>query len=237
MKVVQKEKKTECSRLFRFRVPCEQRLHFRCVSSRVKSSLTTFRTPAVTQRKCSLRSQGRFGGIGSRSFTFAFAAPEECIVKNQKILLNVRFFFSLKLSEDNSVRVSDVGISKEATEITGTIAGSPVYIAPEVFQSELYDIKADIYSLGIILWEVWYGEQAFSKILTCQPQQFFSFVAGGGRPKPLEGYSKPPWEALMKQCWEANPQNRPTAEECLKIISGLGGRSLRNAPLPINAVK
>ena len=142
----------------------------------------------------------------------------------------------MKLSEDNSVRVSDVGMSKEATDITGTITGSTVYIAPEVFLFKLYDSKADIYSLGIILWEVWYGEQAFSESLKLKPKQF-SFVASGERPKPLEGYSKPLWEVLMKQCWDANPQNRPTAKECLKMISGLGGRSLRNAPLPIDAVK
>jgi len=145
------------------------------------------------------------------------------IVKSQKILLNVRVFFSLKLSAKNVVKISDVGISKEAVDITGTIAGSPAYIAPEVFKSELYNSKADIYSLGIILWEVWYGEQAFSKILNLQQQQFFGCVARGERPKPLEGYSKPLWKELMEECWAANPQERPTAEQCLERISRLGG--------------
>jgi len=42
------------------------------------------------------------------------------------------------------VKVTDVGISKEAKDITGTIAGSPVYMAPEVFRAEVYDKKADI---------------------------------------------------------------------------------------------
>ena len=146
---------------------------------------------------------------------------EEGMVKNQKILLYVRFFFSLKLSEKNSVRVSDVGISKEAAEITGTIAGSTVYIAPEVFQSQLYDSTADIYSLGIILWEVWYGEQAFARIGKITREVLYSLVKDGVRPEPLQGYKQPPWEELMMECWKANPLKRPSVKQCFEKLSGL----------------
>lgn len=162
---------------------------------------------------------------------------EEEIVENKIILLNVRFFFSLKLSEKHSVRVSDVGISKEAVEITGTIAGSPVYIAPEVFQSQLYDSKADIYSLGIILWEVWYGEQAFARIGEVTLQHFFGLVQNGARPESLQEYGQPPWEELMRQCWEANPQERPSAEFCLKEFSRFVKQLHPYAPRAIKSAK
>ena len=158
-------------------------------------------------------------------------------MKSQKILLYVRFFFSLKLSEKNSVRVSDVGISKEAVGITGTIAGSPAYIAPEVFQSQLYNSKADIYSLGIILWEVWYGEQAFARIGKITLKEFFGLVESGARPEPLQGYRQPPWEELMRQCWEANPQKRPSAKLCFEEFSRFVELSYRNALQAINAAK
>lgn len=162
---------------------------------------------------------------------------EEEIVENKIILLYVRFFFSLKLSEKHSVRVSDVGISKEAVEITGTIAGSPVYIAPEVFQSQLYDSKADIYSLGIILWEVWYGEQAFARIGEVTLQQFFGLVQNGARPETLQEYGQPPWEELMRQCWEANPQKRPSAKFCLDQFSGFVEQLYQYAPRAIKSAK
>ena len=143
------------------------------------------------------------------------------IVKSQKILLNVGVFFSLKLSAENVVRISDVGISKEAVEITGTIAGSPAYIAPEVLKSELYNSKADIYSLGIILWEVWYGEQAFARIGKITRDVLYSLVKDGVRPEPLQGYEPPPWEGLMMECWKANPLKRPSAKRCFEKLSGL----------------
>lgn len=108
--------------------------------------------------------------------------------------------------------------------MTGTIAGTPVYIAPEVFQSDLYNSKADIYSLGIILWEVWYGEQAFAKINITSLKQFFGMVENGLRPQPLKGCSEPPkcWQDLMSQCWNETPEKRPSATECLEKISRLG---------------
>ena len=60
------------------------------------------------------------------------------------------------------MRIGDVGVSKEASKITGTVMGSFLYMAPEVFHSKLYDYKADIYSFGIILWEMWFGRRRYS---------------------------------------------------------------------------
>ena len=62
------------------------------------------------------------------------------------------------------MKITDVDVSKPAIDITGTLAGTAVYIAPEVFHSLKYDCKEDIYSLGIILWEMWYGKQAFADV-------------------------------------------------------------------------
>ena len=54
------------------------------------------------------------------------------------------------MSEDNTVKIADVGLAKAETDITGTFKGTPVYMAPEVFHSQVYDSKADIYSLALL---------------------------------------------------------------------------------------
>ena len=130
--------------------------------------------------------------------------------------------FTFKLSEENSVKITDVGISKDAKDITGTLAGTPVYIAPEVFHSKLYDSKADIYSFGIMLWEMWYGRQAFEEFKGTMAQ-FFSKVDEGYRPKEVKGEKMPPpiWEQLMNRCWLRNPDKRPSAEICNQEIATL----------------
>lgn len=130
--------------------------------------------------------------------------------------------FLLKLSDDNSVKITDVGVSKEATDITGTLAGTPVYIAPEVFHSEVYDSKADIYSFGLILWEMWFGQQAFADD-NVPITAFFALVDNGHRPKDVKGSMAPPplWKELMEKCWSGNPEERPSAKSCYEQITKL----------------
>ena len=125
----------------------------------------------------------------------------------------------MKLSEENVVKVTDVGESKEAVYITGTFAGSPAYMAPEVLKSQVYNSKADIYSLGIMLWELWYGERAFSRSVSLA--DFFTMVDNGGRPEHVEGCREPTqaWENLMKECWQKNYRDRPLANECHQRIT------------------
>ena len=134
---------------------------------------------------------------------------------------NVYLIFP-QLSQENIVKVADVGVSKEAKAITGTLAGTPVYLAPEVVKSRLYDYKADIYSFGIMLWEMWYGNRALLDV-GGNVYEFFEKVVGGARPTHVEGLKKPPagLHDLMQRCWDEKPDNRPDARECYEKLTKL----------------
>jgi len=79
----------------------------------------------------------------------------------------------------------------------------------------VYDSKADIYSFGLMLWEMWYGQQAFAEFKGPMAL-FFSRVDEGYRPKDVEASNKPPaqWKKLMSRCWDRNPEQRPSADVC-----------------------
>ena len=102
------------------------------------------------------------------------------------------------------------------------MAGTPLYLAPEVIKSRLYDYKADIYSFGIMLWEMWYGIRALLDV-GGNVQEFFEKVGEGGRPKHVRGSKKPPpcWHELMQRCWDEKPDNRPDASECYEKLAEL----------------
>ena len=102
------------------------------------------------------------------------------------------------------------------------MAGTPLYLAPEVIKSRLYDYKADIYSFGIMLWEMWYGDRALLDVIG-NMQEFFEKVGEGVRPTHVRGSKKPPagLRDLMQRCWDEKPDNRPDASECYEKLTKL----------------
>jgi eukaryotic-like serine/threonine-protein kinase len=75
---------------------------------------------------------------------------------------------NILLSSDGTVKVTDFGIAKalsgaDATLTTpGTVVGTAAYVAPEQLQDSEVDARADIYALGIVLYECLTGSPAFS---------------------------------------------------------------------------
>jgi serine/threonine-protein kinase len=66
---------------------------------------------------------------------------------------------NILLTRNGAVKVSDFGVAKaigDATELTrsGTVLGSPAYMAPEQIQGQGIDTRADIFSLGVVLYEM-----------------------------------------------------------------------------------
>jgi eukaryotic-like serine/threonine-protein kinase len=66
---------------------------------------------------------------------------------------------NLMVTSDGRIKVSDFGVAKSLGEDTGltrtgTVVGSPAYMSPEQIRGEKVDGRADLFSLGVILYEL-----------------------------------------------------------------------------------
>ena len=69
---------------------------------------------------------------------------------------------NILIGEDNKIKLCDFGWAKELSlENRSTFCGTVEYMAPEIVGSENYDYGVDIWSLGILLYELLYGHSPF----------------------------------------------------------------------------
>ncbi|PFX33633.1 Serine/threonine-protein kinase ULK2 [Stylophora pistillata] len=121
----------------------------------------------------------------------------------------------------------DKAEEEEAKMLTDTLKGTKAYLAPEVILNKEYDNKADIYSFGIMLWEMWYGERAF-----LEEGHALDKVVKGATPSHVQDDMRPStgWQNLMQRCWDGKPNNRPDAAECHKVLTRLSQKVYPPSP-------
>src|SRR5688572_2670019 len=70
---------------------------------------------------------------------------------------------NVMVDEQGDVRITDFGIAALAEEVSGreAMSGTPAYMSPEQLEGNELTVKSDIYSLGLVLYEVFTGKKAF----------------------------------------------------------------------------
>lgn len=121
---------------------------------------------------------------------------------------------NILLDENLKPLVSDFGLSRfysdEASKSKTGCVGTISYMAPEVMTDTKYDIKADVYSFGILMYEIitdsipYQNEKPFTLMNKIKYENL--------RPQ-FNVQLKESLQLLIEQCWSSDPKDRPTFDE------------------------
>jgi serine/threonine-protein kinase len=137
------------------------------------------------------------------------------------------------LSDDGRIKVTDFGLARElsANTDTGSLVGTVAYLAPEVIRRGKAETPSDIYSFGIMLFEMLTGQQPFRGDDAIQ----IAFMHTSERvasAKTLNPRADDSLDQLMLWCTEPDPENRPAdaARALLEIEKILRSEPIDSAP-------
>ncbi len=128
---------------------------------------------------------------------------------------------NIMVTRDGHVRLTDFGIAVAAGGKGRELrAGTPAYMAPEQIAGRGVDARSDIYALGLVLYELFSGQPAFSADSLDEYERFHEEE----EPKPLSSLVpelEPGVEQLVHWCLRKDPNERP--QSALSVAAALPG--------------
>ncbi len=108
------------------------------------------------------------------------------------------------------VRITDFGLAGLADEFDGRRerAGTPAYMAPEQLEAGKVSVRSDIFSLGLVLYELFTGRRAFDTNNAAELKRLHS-TGSFTTPSSVTHEMDPAVEGIIERCLERDPQQRP----------------------------
>ncbi|XP_072043460.1 uncharacterized protein [Amphiura filiformis] len=122
------------------------------------------------------------------------------------------------INNKHILKLCDFGISKDTflTLENCSFAGTIPYMAPEIFVEECLSPKSDVYSYGIVLWQLLTREVPFQGSLF---QVILYQVGHNGQRPPIPADCPQFLADLLRWCWRKDYHKRPSMEEVLEVLT------------------
>ncbi|POG74042.1 kinase-like domain-containing protein [Rhizophagus irregularis DAOM 181602=DAOM 197198] len=137
---------------------------------------------------------------------------------NQDIIHRDLHSGNILCENEDDVVISDLGISKSALGSTNdsNVYGIIPYMAPEILQGKEYTTSSDIYSFGMIMWELMTGRLPFED--QTKDVGLVSKICYDGLLPPIIANAPKDYIELIQKCWNSDPIKRPKAADINKKL-------------------
>jgi serine/threonine protein kinase len=143
---------------------------------------------------------------------------------------------NLFITEDGTVKVLDFGIAKARHRLsqtrTGTVKGKFPYMSPEAIRNEELDPRSDVFSLGVLLWEMCAGKRLFTG---ASDYEIIKKILSQPIPRPSASIPEFPreLEALIMRALRSDPGRRQPSASALDadlfaVAAALGVKATRD---------
>ncbi|GMP72427.1 hypothetical protein CsSME_00030475 [Camellia sinensis var. sinensis] len=124
---------------------------------------------------------------------------------------------NILINQDFHMNIADFGIACEEVycDLLADDPGTYRWMAPEMIKRKSYGRKVDVYSFGLILWELVAGTIPYEDMTPIQAA--FAVVNKNLRPAIPED-CPPAMRALIEQCWSLHPDKRPEFWQVVKVL-------------------
>lgn len=122
---------------------------------------------------------------------------------------------NIGFKEDGTLKLFDFGLAvcvrvrhylAMSYDMSGN-TGSLRYMAPEVAKNLAYTEKVDVYSYGIVLWQMARESLPFAGL---NKREFIKRVVEKGERPPIDPEWPPDFSRILEWCWQTDPMARPT---------------------------
>ncbi|KAJ2951708.1 hypothetical protein O0L34_g13870 [Tuta absoluta] len=148
-------------------------------------------------------------------------------LKSSNVLLSETILSDDTL-EDKTLKITDFGLAREVYKTTRmSAAGTYAWMPPEVIKNSTFSHASDVWSYGVLLWELLTGETPYKGI---DALAVAYGVAVNKLTLPIPSTCPEPWRVLMEACWASNPRERPLFPEILEQLERIRQSEFTRAP-------
>jgi serine/threonine protein kinase len=122
--------------------------------------------------------------------------------------------------DNDKVYIRNYGLSKfiQARNKKCKLSALP-YMAPEVIKNDYMDKASDIYSIGILMWEIFSRSKIYPEYNSTKDLKVHIFNLGRPNISELDEHTPEEIIDLMKQCWSMRSSDRSNLQDIRKAIS------------------